>query len=257
MGGFDVSRHRFTTLSLCAVMALLGFSLVGCASSGWSQGPVADLPVPYGRTTLPASLQGSCSDACSPAPRAATCCEAKSCCAPPLPCERQRSLWSVRGLGGRAFFEGTDAADACNYWGADLGRTFCCSCWGLDAFYRQNSGSFDRRNPTGSIGSDSGDFHHVGVKLTFQDRLGNSRWFAWGGIGPSYFWTSEYLANDSGFGVFAEAGLGYQLNQHLRLRAGLNAHGMNTSVGRLDAADDNSDRWLWILAPVLGAELSF
>ena len=174
-----------------------------------------------------------------------------------LPCEGGGQQWHVRGLFGRAFFSGTDEASDCTYWGADLGTNFCGSCWGIDAFFRRHSGRFDRMVPGGPNGRDGGNFNHIGLKLTFQQGISNSNFYWWFGIGPAYFESEDYLVNDDGFGVFGEIGLGYNFSRNVRLRGGVNVHGFDTVVGRLDPADDGNSRFLLVFAPVIGLELSF
>ena len=83
---------------------------------------------------------------CDPAPTAVAPLAPPGACR--LPCETGNSMWHLRGLGGFVTFSGTDPADDCGYAGLDFGRTFC-GCWGLDVFYRWNSGQFDRLTPTG------------------------------------------------------------------------------------------------------------
>ncbi len=183
---------------------------------------------------------------CGPAPCAPIC---------GLPCENGCGGWHVRAGVGYAFSLGEDPADPCVYFGADIGYTFCgtkCGCWGIDAFYRTQSAQFDR-DPGGE---DGGDFHFVGVKLTYERTI-QGRWYGWAGAGPEYFWTSDYLDDDSGIGGFAEVGIGYMLSRSVRLRAGVEVHLMNTDVGRQSVADDGESRWLWLVAPVVGLELTF
>jgi hypothetical protein len=164
-------------------------------------------------------------------------------------------MWHVRGVIGYAFYAGTDPADPCLYWGADLGRTFC-GCWGLDLFYRYNSGVFERDNDPRAT-EDGGAWHHFGIKFTFEGSFNRSRLYWWAGVGPEYFLTDDYLFDDDGFGIFGEAGLGYVVNQNFRIRLGVNVHGMDTDVTRKDPANDGDSRWLWIIAPVLEAEIDF
>lgn len=173
-----------------------------------------------------------------------------------LPCADGISQWHVRGVAGRAFSEGTDPFKECTYFGADFGRTFC-GCWGLDAYYRYNTGRFTREMPAGLF-KDGGEWHHVGAKLTYEQGFSaNSRLYAWGGVGGGYFWTEKYLANDSGPEVFGEAGLGFVLSKNWRIRAGVNVHGMDTNVTRRLMVNDGRSRWLWIIAPVAEIEASF
>lgn len=175
-----------------------------------------------------------------------------------LDCLRGVSRWHVRGVAGFVFYEGDDPADDCGYGGVDIGRTFC-GCWSLDAYYRWNSGQFDRADPGSALAEDGGDWHHVGLKVGLETPLGgrNSRFYLWGGLGAGWFWTEGYADDDDGFEGFAEAGLGFLLSSNLRIRVGVNVHGMDTSVGRLNPADDGEDRWLWLIAPVAEVELTF
>jgi hypothetical protein len=166
-------------------------------------------------------------------------------------------MWHARGVFGWAFFFGDDPADNCLYWGVDLGRTFC-GCWGLSAFYRYNSGQFDRVNDPNRVRLDGGAFHHVGAKIEYGRSFGTSKFYWWTGFGPEYWWTQDYLHDDSGFGLFGEAGIGYVVNQNLKIRAGVNVHALfDAKVGREDPANDGEGRLLWIVAPVIEAEVSF
>jgi hypothetical protein len=214
-------------------------------------------PVVVRPSTTPAPCAPPpCAPAPAPCPPAPCATPAPTWCGCGLPCEDKISQWHVRGVFGWAFFSGTDAAESCLYWGADLGRTFC-GCWGLSVFYRYNSGRFDREGDPSGVVKDGGAFHHVGVKLEYERSINRSHFYVWGGIGPEYFWTQDYLDDDSGFGVFGELGIGYVINQNFRIRAGLNVHGMETSVGRKFPADDGNSRWLWIVAPVIEGEVDF
>ncbi len=173
-----------------------------------------------------------------------------------LPCADGISMWHVRGVLGLATFHGDDAGENCIYYGVDVGRTFC-GCWGLDAYYRYNSGQF-RREPAPGLGfDDGGQWHHIGAKLTYAKSLGNSPFYVWGGAGGGYFWTEQYIANDSGPEVFLEAGVGFNLGRNWAIRAGLNAHVMDTSVTRRLPANDGQSRILWVLAPVIELEGRF
>lgn len=190
---------------------------------------------------------------CPPPP----CSPPPPCCPPPacgLPCENGAAPgWHVRAVAGLTTWVGTDAGDDCAYFGADVGRSFCNTCWGIDVFWRGHTAQFDRS----PLGEDGGTWHHVGIKATFEKSFGGSRWYGWVGAGPEYFWTSDYLHDDSGFGVFGEAGIGYVVNRNLRIRAGVNVHGMDTDAGRFSPADDGESRWLWALAPMVGLEFDF
>jgi len=178
-----------------------------------------------------------------------------------LPCEEGlTSCVLFRAVGGVSFVEGDDPGDSCSYFGADVGRTFCgteCGCWGVDLFYRTHSTRFDRVVATGATGRDAGRFHHLGIKATYERSIRKSRFYWWAGVGPEYFWTDDYQDNDSGFGVFGEAGLGYIVSRNWRVRAGVNLHGFDTDVGRLNAVNDGSSRWLWAIAPVIEIEGKF
>jgi hypothetical protein len=173
-----------------------------------------------------------------------------------LPCADGISQWHVRGVIGRSFSEGTDSMEDCTYYGADIGRTFC-GCWGLDAYYRYNTGRFTRDVPAGRF-LDGGEWHHIGAKFTYERGFSkNSRLYYWGGVGGGLFWTDKYIDNDSGPEVFGEAGLGYVLSKNWRVRAGVNVHGMDTSVTRRLPVNDGRSRWLWIIAPVAEIEADF
>lgn len=258
-----------------------GSSISGAGGAGWTTPPAggsvqpAPVPVtstwsappappaappaavvnatPYA-TATPAATPTYVAQPCPPTPVAPAAAPARSWSGCGLPCADGLSMWHVRGVIGEAFFEGTDPADNCLYWGADLGRTFC-GCWGLDVFYRYHGDQFPRQG--GTLTKDGGSWSHVGVKATYQSSFGQSRFYWWIGAGPEYFWTQDYLDDDSGFGVFAEAGVGYQLSKNLAVRAGVNAHAMDTTVGRLNPADDGVSRWLFVIAPVLELELNF
>ena len=179
-----------------------------------------------------------------------------------LPCEEGLSQWHVRGVGGVVLYEGDDPGEDCGYLGLDVGRTFC-GCWGVDAFYRWNSGEFDtfrpsRGNPgTLVFGQDGGDWHHFGLKLTYESSFNNSRFYWWAGAGPEYFTTSDYDDDDEGFGVFGELGIGYVVSPTWRIRAGVNVHGVDTKVTRELPINDGKRRFLWLIAPVLEVEASF
>ncbi|MDF1702389.1 MAG: hypothetical protein P1V36_14665 [Planctomycetota bacterium] len=173
-----------------------------------------------------------------------------------LPCAQGISMWHVRGVVGLATFAGTDSAEPCIYYGVDIGRTFC-GCWGLDLYYRYNSGRFTREPTPGITFKDGGEWHHVGVKFTYEWGIGSSPFYLWGGIGGGYFWTDEYIANDDGPEVFLEGGVAWNLGRNWAIRAGVNAHGMNTSVTRRLPANDGQDRFLWIIAPVIELEGRF
>jgi len=172
------------------------------------------------------------------------------------PCNDGISQWHGRAVVGRAFSSGTDHFIECSYYGADVGRTFC-GCWGLDLYWRYNTGRFHRDTALGTI-KDGGEWHHFGGKVGFARSLGrDSKLYAWAGLGAGYFTTNKYIQDDSGFEVFGEGGIGYNISQNWRVRAGVNVHGMDTDVTRRLPADDGSSRWLWIIAPVIELEGSF
>jgi len=171
-----------------------------------------------------------------------------------MPCTAGVSMWYLTGVLGFAFYEGVDPAESCGYWGFEIGRTFC-GCWGLDLFYRYHSGQFDRTNPP-QPAKDGGAWHHVGVKFTYDMHIAG-QFYGWGGIGPEYWWTEDYLNDDSGFGIFGELGVGYVFNRNIRLRAGLNVHWLDTDVTRNLPANDGESRTLWVIAPVISLEYAF
>ena len=245
-------RRVLVLVSVVGVASLTG----GCAgtrrtprASGSASSAFED-PAPRASATTNAPMSGQgATPPCAPPPCAPPPCEVP--CG--LPCERGVQQWHVRALGGYSTWFGTDAGEDCGYLGADVGRSLCGSCWSVDAFWRGHTAHFDREGG----GEDGGTWNHLGVKASYERSLGGGRWFAWAGAGPEYFWTSDYLHDDSGFGVFGEGGIGYVVNRNLRVRAGVNAHGMNTDVGRTSAADDGDSRWLWIVGPVVGLEIDF
>lgn len=173
-----------------------------------------------------------------------------------LPCAQGISMWHVRPVVGLATFAGDDAAENCIYYGLDFGRTFC-GCWGLDVYYRYNSGRFTREPTPGITFKDGGAFHHVGVKFTYDWNFGSSPFSAFGGIGGGYFWTEDYLNDDSGPELFLEAGVAWHLGRNWAIRGGVNAHVMDTDVTRRNPADDGKSRILWVIAPVIELEARF
>ena len=278
--------------SLLAALSLTGAAVfaAGCAdtrtvylygtpggvASTTSQATAIASPVPPCAPCAPVAQVPVCPPPCAPAP----VCAPPPCAPPPpvcgLPCERGESDWHVRVLGGKPFLFGTDAGHGCSYWGADVGTTRC-NCVGYDAFYRTMScddepgslspgtsptaqaasraipASFDRNG----YGKDGGRIQFVGVKATYQSSIGHSAFYGYGGIGPEYFWTQKYIDNDSGFGGFAEAGIGWHFASWGSLRAGVDVHGDSTSVTRKAVADSGQSRFLWTVAPTLGLEFDF
>ncbi len=219
------------------------------AAPAWST--AAPVPAMSAPMTTPPSYAAPC--AVAPAvPLAARC---WSGCR--LPCEDGISMWHARAVFGYALYSGTDAPSHCGYWGVDLGRTFC-GCWGLDGFFRMNSGRFDRQDPLFGLREDGGYFYHVGAKFTWQRSFhNNSRFYYWLGVGPEYFWTGDYLTKDSGLGAYGEIGFGYLVTQNVRLTLGLDVHADHTDVTRFDPANDGQKRWIFTFAPNLGVEVDF
>lgn len=173
-----------------------------------------------------------------------------------LPCEQGQSSWHVRGVFGWAFYSGDDDPADDAYFGADLGYTSCNGCWGLDLFFRTHSAELTRAVPGAALVRQDGDFSHLGVKLTYQGSF-SSTFFGWLGVGPEFWWTDGYTRDEDGFGFFVEAGLGVNLSRNVRLRGGVNLHGFDTDVVRLDPADDDNSRFLLVIAPVVELEFSF
>ena len=254
---------RAATCVLGVVVVVAGLT-TGCASSRRAPFPSGSAseakdvpPPPAAARPVTQGLARPAAPALQPLPPCAP-----PPCTPPaeacwsgcgLPCEQGLGGWHVRALGGVSYWTGTDAADNCGYFGADIGHSLCGSCFGVDGFYRQHTAQFDRL----PSGQDGGTFHSVGAKATYQRSFNGSRWFGWVGAGPEYFWTTDYLHDDSGFGVFGEGGLGYVVSRHVTIRAGVNVEGMYTSVGRKDPVNDGDNRWLWVVAPVIGLEIDF
>ncbi|MDJ0973201.1 MAG: hypothetical protein QNJ98_01910 [Planctomycetota bacterium] len=182
-----------------------------------------------------------------------------------LPCEQGISTWDVRAVVGYAFQEGDDPGSECGYFGIDVGRDFCsCPCWGIDGFLRYHECEFDRvvggavGGPAATVGEDGGQIWHLGVKVTWENSLRNSRWYYWVGFGPEYWWTQDYQDDDSGFGVYGEIGIGYVVNQNVRIRGGVNLHWLiDAEMGRENATDDGSGRDLFVIAPSVSVEFNF
>jgi len=171
-----------------------------------------------------------------------------------LSCERKENGWHVRGLAGAAFFAGLESGTTGLYAGADIGYTMC-NCLGIDVFYRFAASTFDRNLPNGLL-EDSGDWHTVGLKATFDKTFNaTSRWYWSAGLGAGYFKSRRYQEDDSGLAGYAEFGVGYMLSNSIRARLGLDVHAMKTTTGRLNPASADGSRMLWILAPVLGVEI--
>jgi hypothetical protein len=230
---------------------LLAWGSASDAGDPSSASPLA--PPPDSPAPTPPAPTAPASAVSAPPPHVSSPCAPPPCAPPPcyeVPCGR--SQWHLRGLVGFSTWLGDDAGEECGYVGADIGRALCGSCWSLDAFWRGHTAHFSR-DPDGE---DGGWWHHVGLKASHERSLGG-RWFGYVGAGPQYFWTDGYLNDDSGFGVFGEAGIGYSLSRNWRVRAGVDVHGMYTDVGRQSPADDNDERWLWKVAPYVGLEFSF
>ena len=173
-----------------------------------------------------------------------------------LPCEQGTSAWHVRGVFGWALFSGDDDPTDDAYFGADLGYTSCEGCWGVDLFYRAHAARFTRDVPGTGLVRNDGDFSHLGVKLTYQGSFSSS-FFWWLGVGPEFWWTDGYPRDEDGFGFFLEAGFGVNLSGNARIRAGVNMHGFDTDLERLDPADTDNSRFLLVFSPVVQLELSF
>ena len=270
--------------SLLAFLSTLGAAVT---AGGCTQGATVRHPPPgyFEAHAAPAYSPGGPAVAsapgspCQPPPPVRPCepppCAAPPCAPPPspcgLPCERGESDLHVRVLGGFPFMSGTDAGTGCNYWGADFGTTRC-NCVGFDLFYRGEhcpdhkksmspgggttsrvvAAHFDRDG----FGEDGGTIQFLGVKATYQKSIGGSM-YGYVGAGPEYFWTQDYLDNDSGLGGFAEAGLGWRFASWGSLRLGVDLHGDYTSVTRKSASNSGDSRMLWTLAPNLGVEIDF
>lgn len=271
--------------SLLALLLLTGAAVsAGCADRRTvylygTPGGVASGPAP---AYAPAAPRAAATAPCAPVAQAPVCppppCPPPPCAPPPcgLPCERGESDWHVRALAGVPFQYGTDAGDGCFYWGVDVGTTRC-NCVGFDAFYRTMTCDNDPSSlgpitsPTAQAasraipveydrngyGKDGGQTQFVGLKVTYQSSFGGSSFYGYGGIGPEYFWTEKYIDNDSGFGGFAEVGIGWKFASWGSLRAGVDIHGDSTSVTRKDASNSGDSRFLWTVAPNLGLEIDF
>lgn len=171
-----------------------------------------------------------------------------------LPCERRRGRWHARGLGGGTFWFGTDKGDPGWYAGLDLGHTFS-GCFGVDAYYRFSSGTFDRTLAGGRL-EDGGGWHHVGLKGTYMSSFSrSSQFFGWIGLGVGWFTAEDYAREDDGFEGYAELGVGYMASRNTRVRLGVMFHAMDTKATREDPARDGTSRLLWIVAPTLSLEL--
>ena len=187
------------------------------------------------------------------------------------------SDWHVRLIGGFPFFSGTDPGTGCNYFGLDIGTTRA-SCIGVDAFYRVMSCSDKRVAGTGpggsptarlaprsaeahfdrdGFGEDGGTFQFVGVKATWQKSFGGSPVYWYVGAGPEYFWTQNYIDDDSGIGAFAETGIAWRFARWGAVRLGLDVHADSTSVTRKSPSNSGKDRLLWTFAPNIGIEFDF
>ena len=140
----------------------------------------------------------------------------------------------------------------------DVGRTFC-GCWGLDFFYRWHGCQFDRALVgTTALGQDGGGFHHIGGKITWETSFGGSRFFWYVGVGGSYWWTQDLVTNDQGGALFGETGFGYVISQSIRVRVGVDVHGIfSTDATRAQPGNDGSTRSLWVFAPNAGIEIDF
>ena len=173
-----------------------------------------------------------------------------------LSCERKENGWHIRASGGVGFWTGTDSPDLGFYGGIDLGYSMC-NCIGIDVFYRYAGTQFDRTLANGLL-EDSGDFHTIGLKATFDKSFSDtSRWYWWAGLGVGYFKSRRFQVDDDGVTGYAELGVGYMLSNSMRARLGLNVQALDTVTGRADPANDNSGRLLMLWAPTLGIDLDF
>ena len=181
-----------------------------------------------------------------------------NCCG--LPCESGISMWQFGVVAGGCFYFGEDAGEPCSYAGINFGRTFC-GCWGLDLFYRWHSGRFERDLPNGQTFDDGTEWpdgwHHIGIKFNYGRSISGSRFYWFVGAGPEYWWTEGYIDDDSGFGIYAEAGIGYRISQNFSVQAAVMAHGMDTEVTRKNPLDDGDSRWMWVVAPTVGVHVHF
>ncbi len=264
-------------IALLVCLGLLSLGLTACQSARPLTNDV--VAATYAAPVVPAGsasdvvLTADGDDAAEPAPPPSEAYAgdgapivANSCCwsGCGLPCEQGITTWNVRAVVGYHVQSGDDTGEPCEYYGIDFGRDLCCPCWGIDGFLRYHEGRYDRIVP-GAIGAlattegeDGGETFHIGVKVTYERSLRNSRWFWWAGAGPEYYWTNDYLDDDSGFGVYGEVGLGYMLSQSWRIRAGINAHWLpDATYGRENPADDGDGRSLLIIAPTISIELDF
>jgi hypothetical protein len=165
----------------------------------------------------------------------------------------RRGSWHARAVGGWAFRDfGTDAPDDGPHAGVDVGHTWG-SGWGVDALYRYSSAKFPvAGNPT--LAADGGDFHTVGVKLTYEVPIGaDCRWRFFAGAGPTYTFSSRFEESGDGFGGFGTLGLGYCLSRQVSLEIAVEGHGFETDVG----SRSGEARWVWSVAPVVGIRFDF
>ncbi len=281
----NCARSLLTTISLLGAVVLAGgcadrrtvylYGTPGGTASYATTAPTyAPATAAVGRTVAQAP---GCPPPCPPPPPP---CPPPPCAPPPppcgLPCELGVSDWHVRAVAGFPFYGGTDPGEGCFYWGFDVGTTRC-NCVGFDAFYRSTqcddepgetspgtsptaqaatrviAAEFDRNG----YGSDGGKIQWVGVKATYQKSFGGSNFYGYGGVGPEYFWTENYLDDDSGIGGFAELGVGWRFASWGALRAGVDIHGDSTSVTRKAVSDSGDSRFLWTVAPIIGLEFDF
>ena len=260
-------RIRQLTVGFVVGLFVVG-SLLGCSSTARSalHDDVAMAPKPIATPDLAVDMVRTEGEmvqpATVPAPRRMYYSQARGwdgCCG--LPCESGCSDWHVRGLVGWPFFTGDSTSmEGCYYFGVDAGWTSPC-CWGVDVFARFFGAEADRNIAVAGApnytGTDSGEWGTIGIKATWQNSISNSKWFYYAGIGPEHYWNTGYLVEDDGFGGFAEVGIGYVLNRHWRLRAGLDIHALSTKAAQENAADDGDRRLLWVFAPNVGVEFNF
>jgi hypothetical protein len=226
-------------------------------------------PTPYGACLPVAPPAPVCAPvACAPEPVP---------CAPPrcacyLPCQNGESDWHARALVGYPFMFGTDSGEGCFYWGVDVGTTRPC-CLGFDLFYRgmtcddgvvslspglspTAAGPIAARFDRDGYGKDGGTMQWVGLKVTYQKQI-RGQLYGWGGVGPEYFWTNDYIDDDSGIGAFGEFGIGWKFASWGSVRLGVDVHADYTSVTRKALANAGKSRLLWTVAPTIGIEIDF
>ncbi len=216
-------------------------------------------PPPVSVTTLPEvgapARPGGFAPSCQPDPAAAGVLrDIRNSVS--LPCERRRSRWHARAVGGWTFTAGDESGDSGFLAGVDIGRTFA-GCIGVDLYYRYTAQTFDRV-VTGGLLEDAGGFHHVGLVANYQGSFSRTSRFYWYvGLGLGWFMAEDYQRTDSGLEGYFQGGLGYMLTNDMRLRFGLDAFAVETKSGHLRSSADGSSRLLWMFSPTLALEFDF